>query len=301
MDQATQWPAKEVCVRCAARVPGISLWGNLAITIYKIVVGVFGGSKALIADGLHSLSNVFGTAIIMFSRRLSTMPADESHPYGHGKIDSLSSALVYLVLIIVSIFIFVAGLLVVINGESKPPDFVALLACGVSVIYNVLVYRLSECAGRRMNSQSLFANAFQNKTDAVSSGAVIIGIALSIFVHPICDAITAMIVGVVIFGNGIVHLKDAVGSLLDRALRGDSVDVMTSIAEAQQDIQSVTFVRSRQMGNKFWVDIGIQISKELTVDQADRIARNLRIVLLRQVDRLSEVTVSVSAARDAGH
>ena len=76
---------------------------------------------------------------------------------------------------------------------------------------------------------------------------------------------------------------------------------MTSIAEAQQDIQSVTFVRPRQMGNKFWVDIGIQISKELTVDQADKIARNLRIVLLRQVDSLREVTVSVSAARGAGH
>ena len=163
------------CVNCARRVPWLSFWGNLTATIYKIVVGVLGGSSALIADGIHSFTDVIGTSAILISRRISDRPADEDHPFGHGKAEFMGSVFIYVVLLFLSVGIFIGGVFVIISGNIAEPRIVTILAAAISVFYNVLMFRLGSCAGSKNNSPALMANAFENRTDAISSVACVLG------------------------------------------------------------------------------------------------------------------------------
>ena len=143
------------CVRCARRVPWYAFFGNLFLTVYKIIVGWLGGSPALIADGLHSFTDVIGTSVILASTRISARPADADHPYGHGKVEFMSSSFIYIVLVVLSIGIFTGGLLLLIHWELHAPSPVTFFGALVSIIYNVLMFRLGQCAGKRTNSPAL--------------------------------------------------------------------------------------------------------------------------------------------------
>ncbi|MCP4678537.1 MAG: cation transporter [Deltaproteobacteria bacterium] len=286
----------ERCINCGRRVPWISFWGNLAITMYKISVGLLGGSSALIADGIHSFTDVIGTSAILFSRRISDRPADSSHPYGHGKAEFLGSIFIYTVLLFLSGAIFFGGLLMIINGHYTKPRIVTMLAAGVSVFYNVLMYRLGQCAGKKNNSPALLANSFENRADAISSVACIVGIAAAVFIHPICDPIAAMLVGVVIFVNCIIQLKESYTGLMDSSLSIQAVHRIRQLALQNRDVADVEFVKTRQTGTKYWVDLGIRVSRDLLVTRADEIASEIRTEMMRRSERFHSVEVFVSPA-----
>ncbi len=285
---------EERCKRCGKRVPWVSFWGNSAITIYKIAVGFLGGSTALIADGIHSFTDVIGTSVIIGTRKVSDKPADKCHPYGHGKAEFMGSTFIYTVLMFLAGAIFVGGLLVIMKGDLKTPRFVTLLAAVVSVSYNVLMYLLGTCAGKRNNSPAILANAFENRADAISSVAVIIGIATAILVHPICDPIAAMIVGVIIFVNCIIELNKSLSGLMDQALSSEAVARIRRVALVQEGVAAVDFIKTRQIGSDYWVDLGILVGEKLDVTRSDKIASAVRNELMRRSERFQHVEVYVA-------
>jgi cation diffusion facilitator family transporter len=277
-------------------VPWISFWGNLTMTIYKVVVGFLGGSSALVADGIHSFTDVIGTSAIIFSRTISDQPADSRHPYGHGKAEFLGSAFIYTVLLFLSLGIFAGGLAVMLSDEIAVPRMVTLLAAGVSVFYNVVMYMLGSCAGKKNNSPALLANAFENRADAVSSVACIMGIAGAHVIHPACDPIAAMFVGVVIFVNCIVQLRESLAGLMDESLPHEVVERIRHLTLAQKGVLAVDFIKTRQTGTRFWIDLGIQVDPQLGVTESESIAATVRKELLCRSERLDNVEVFV-----AGH
>jgi len=285
------------CIDCGNRVPWLSFWGNLIITVYKITVGVLGNSKALIADGLHSFTDVIGTGVIIFSRHISNREADDEHPYGHGKAEFLGSIFIYIVLIGIAITIFVGGLVVILQGDLKPPRTVTLFAAGVSVMYNVIMYTLGQCAGHKNNSPAILANSNENRADAISSFAVILGIAASILVHPICDPITAMIVGVIIFTNSVIQLRGSVSGVMDRSLPADVVRRIREVTLARDGVIGVDFIKTRQTGSDYWVDLGILVREDLDVAGSDKIASAVRNELMRRSEKFRNVEVYVAPAR----
>ena len=286
------------CVNCARRVPWLSFWGNLTATIYKIVVGVLGGSSALIADGIHSFTDVIGTSAILISRRISDRPADEDHPFGHGKAEFMGSVFIYVVLLFLSVGIFIGGVFVIISGNIAEPRIVTILAAAISVFYNVLMFRLGSCAGSKNNSPALMANAFENRTDAISSVACVLGIGAAVLIDPICDPLAAMAVGVVIFANSIVQLRESMQGLMDRALPPDAVERIRQVVLAQESVCGIGFLKSRQTGSHYWVDLGIQVPGNLSVPQSDAVAATVRGELMSRSARFHSVEVFVSAAPD---
>jgi cation diffusion facilitator family transporter len=287
---------KERCIRCGNRVPWISFWGNATITVYKVVVGVLGGSSALIADGIHSFTDVIGTSVIIGTRKISDRPSDEGHPYGHGKAEFLGSTFIYTVLLFLSCAIFIGGLLVILEGQTRTPRIVTLLAAVVSVAYNVVMYLLGRCAGRKNNSPAILANSFENRADAISSVAVIVGITAAILIHPVCDPIAAMLVGVIIFVNCLIQLNESLSGLMDQALSGKAVQRIKRVALAQKGVTGVDFVKTRQTGRNYWVDLGILVPGNLNVARSDNIASNVRNELMRRSERLHNVEVYVAPA-----
>ncbi len=284
---------RERCARCARRVPWVTFFGNVGLTLYKGTVGIIGGSNALVADAVHSFTDIIGTTVILLSCRVSERPPDESHPYGHGKAEFLSAAFIYVVLTFLATALFVGGLVVILRWELHAPNIVTLLGAGISVYANLMMHKFGVCAGTRNNSPALLANAFENRADAISSVAVVIGIALGIYVHPICDSLAAMGVGVIIFSNCVVQLREALNGLLDRALPEKIVRRIVTVADSHEGVERVAFVKTRAVGAKYWVDLGITIRAGSAMAEAEAIAAELRRDLMTRSKHFATVEVIV--------
>ena len=288
--------AEERCIRCGHRVPWISLWGNCSITVFKLTIGLLGNSTALIADAFHSLSDVIGTGSILLSRIVSNRPEDEDHPYGHGKIEFIGAIVVYAILVFIAGSIFVEGLRKVLSGDPGKPHFSTVLGAVISIYYNFIMYELGQCAGERNHSPALMANSFESRADAISSLAVVIGILIAIFAYPMADPIAAMIVGVIIFVNCVIQMKSSLAELMDRALTPGIVERIERVVLAQKGVAGVDFVKSRRVGPKYWVDLGIQVPRDLKISQSDAIAAVVRTELMRRSEQIYNVEVFVAPA-----
>ena len=283
----------EACVRCAQRVPWVTFVGNLSLGIFKLVLALVGNSKALLADAMHSLCDVIGTIITLFSRRLSGRPADHSHHYGHGKVEFIGSVFIYSVLVVISVGLVWGGLGSVLEGRHSVPEPITILAAVVSVGANYVMFRLCECAGNKNNSPAILADGFENRADAMSSIAVIFGIGAAILIHPIFDPLAAMIVGVVIFENCVKELRKVVSGLMDEGLPADVLLRIEQVAMAHRGVTGVAFVKSRRTGPNYCIDLGIRVPGSLAVGEADAIIAELRAELHRRSEQLHLVQVFV--------
>ncbi len=287
-------PTMETCRRCAAKVPWYAFFGNIALTLYKIVVGYLGSSPALIADGVHSFTDVIGTGVILLSTRVASRPADARHPFGYGKVEFMSSLFIYVVLILLSILIFIGGLVILTTGHYHAPHLVTFFAGLISAVYNLMLFRLGQCAGNRTTSPALLANSFESRADAISSVAVCIGILFAITIHPAADPIAAMVVGVVIFINCIQEGRKAVGGLMDESVSPPVVARIRRFIEEQPSVEAVQFLRVRPTGNGYWLDVGIGVAPQTAADRAQELAAEVRQAVLARSRQLSAVEVYVA-------
>jgi cation diffusion facilitator family transporter len=274
-------PDPEACRRCARAVPWASLWGNLGLAIYKVVVGTIGGSAALVADAAHSFADVVGSTGILVATKVSSREPNARFPYGTGKAEFLGAIFVYTVL-----FFFAGGIVVhavtrMLYPDLAAPHFATLLGAIVSVVYNYVMFRYATCVGRRNNSPAILADAFENKADAISSVACIGGIFGAMYLHPICDPIAALGVGAVIFWNCQEQLREATAGLLDTGLSSKDVEYVKGMVLKHEAVLDVRFIRTRRTGARYWMDIGLHVPSDLPVDQADEVAMRIRDGLKR--------------------
>jgi cation diffusion facilitator family transporter len=237
---------------------------------------------------------VIGTISVLVSRAISANPADEEHHYGHGKVEFMSSAFVYIILIFLSAAIFVGGVLMIVHVRYRKPEPIALLASCVSILVNGLMYNLGLCAGKRTNSPALLANAFENRADALSAIAVVVGVSASVLIHPIFDPIAAMLVGVHIFLNSVKQLKTSAGGLTDKSLPPEYVQRIRSVVRQQGGVESVEFVKTRQTGSNYWVDIGIRVDGDCNVCESEVIAATVRAEIMRRSEKIDSVEVFIA-------
>ena len=265
-----------LCRNCARIAPWYSFWGNLALAIHKLVVGLLGRSTALVADAIHSFGDVLGSTSVVISTRMAGKHPDRKFPYGRGKAEFVSAVFVYVMLLLLASGIIYSSVRSILRGDIQPPHLVTAASAIVSVLYNYLMYKFTTCVGRRNNSPAILADAFENRADAIASAAVIGGIVAARLIHPICDPVAALVVGVIIFWNCQEQLRKAAEGLMDRGLPAEEVETIKKCAIAQAGVLNVAFLRSRQTGVRYWIDLGIEVSEELTVDDADQIAGAVR-------------------------
>jgi cation diffusion facilitator family transporter len=151
-----------------------------------------------------------------------------------------------------------------------------LLGAVVSIAYNYIMFGYATCVGRRNNSPAILADAFENKADAISSVACVGGILGAMFIHPICDPIAALMVGLLIFWNCQEQLREAARGLLDMGLEPEDVEHIKKIALKYEGVLAVSFVKTRRTGARYWMDIGVEVPADLHVDRIDEIAAGIR-------------------------
>lgn len=285
------------CQGCERKAGWIAVVSNLALAIFKLIVGVLSGSKAVIGDALYSFKDFFTALVVLAGIRISGKPPDENHPYGHGKIEFVAIFLISLLIIVGTFFLFihsVRDVWMVFRGEAQPHTaFIAFWAAVISVIANYKLSGYLNCVGQRMNSPAMLANAKHNHSDAISSFFVAVAVLLTSFGWSIVDPLTAVIETVDLIFLCFSMMKDAIRSLLDSSLDGNVIRQIESTAQLVPGVRRVTSLNARKVGQNIWVDMVIKIDPRQTLDTGYRISRQVEETLTKRMRNIGGVNIAV--------
>ncbi|MDR2973059.1 MAG: cation diffusion facilitator family transporter [Bacteroidales bacterium] len=263
----------------AQQVTWIGFVINVILTIGKVLAGVFGKSSAMIADGIHSLSDLVTDLIVLVFFRISDSEKDEKHPYGHGKFETFSTFLIALMLFFVGLGIFYNGtskIFSVIKGEILPsPHIIAFWAALISIIFKEALFQYTKIVGKQINSNSVIANAWHHRSDAFSSIGVTIGIAGAIFLGEkwvILDPIACVIVSFFIMKTAIELSMPSVQELMEASLPKKVVLKIESVIMEDKEIKSFHKLRTRNIGEIYVIDVHIQLDNTISLVQAHNIS-----------------------------
>lgn len=282
----------EKCIACGKKVPWVCFFGNSTLALFKIAVGFISGSKALIADGLHSGSDVLATVMVIISLKISDKDRDRSHPWGYGKIEYVGSIFVYVILFILGGYIFIDAVVNIITGRLETPHIISLFAALVSIAANVILSSYGFCAGKRLNSPAMIANANENKADMLSSFAVVLGILGAHAGFAFADPLAAIIVAMIILKMSATLFLEALAGLMDKSIDKKAIGYIKDIAFAQKGVRGVSFIRARKLGGKAWVEMEILTDYRSSVTQANAICDEVRAAILRKAMHMKEVVVT---------
>jgi cation diffusion facilitator family transporter len=262
----------------ASRSTWVSVWVNLVLTLVQIVVGVVAKSQALIADGIHSLSDLVADFVVLFAGHHAQKDADEDHPYGHQRFETAASMVLGLLLLAVGV-----GMLWSAARKLESPETIqtvhvmALWVAGGALVAKELLFRYMLNVAKRVKSSMLVANAWHARSDAASSLVVGIGIVGNLAGYPILDPIAALIVGFMVAKMGWSFTWDALHDLMDRAVDDEEVQAIRQTLMDTPGVSDVHDVRTRKMGDMIVVDAHIEVDALITVEAGHDIA-----VLARQ-------------------
>lgn len=283
-------------------VKHITLWGalsNIVLGLVKIIGGLIGHSHALIADGAHSLADLLIDFLVLFSAHYAYEKADPEHPYGHARIETVSTAALALILIGTGFgIIYDAGEVFLRTKIFPRPDiFVLAIALGALVIKELL-YRITLRYAERYQSPILRANAWHHRSDAATSLVVVVGIigALMGYVHT--DAIAAIIVALLIIKMGWTLTSSSVKELVDSGLEPQQLDLIRRATFSIPGVQAIHQLRSRKMAGRILLDMHIMVSPQLSVSEGHYIAAKVHRKLIKIMPNIIDVTIHVDPEDD---
>ena len=257
----------------ASRSTWVSVWVNVVLSTLQIVVGVLSKSQGLIADGIHSLSDLVADFVVLLANRHSQQDADENHPYGHQRFETAASLVLGLLLLAVGVGMVWSAVLKLENPASVAQvHAVALWVAGAALVGKELLFRYMLAVAKRVKSSMLVANAWHARSDAASSLVVGIGIAGNLAGYPILDPIAALIVGFMVAKMGWTFGWDALHDLMDRAVDAQEVQAICQTLRETPGVSDVHDVRTRKMGDMIVVDAHIEVDASLTVEAGHDIA-----------------------------
>jgi len=262
----------------AARSTWVSVVVNLVLSTLQIVVGVVSKSQGLIADGIHSLSDLVADFVVLLANHHAQKDADQDHPYGHQRFETAASLVLGLLLLVVGLAMVWSAVLKLQNPDAVPKvHVVALWVAGAALVGKELLFRYMLAVAKRVKSSMLVANAWHARSDAASSLVVGIGIAGNLMGYPLLDPIAALIVGFMVAKMGWTFGWDALHDLMDRAVDEQEVQAIRQTLLDTPGVSGVHDVRTRKMGDMIVVDAHLEVNAALTVEAGHDIA-----VLARQ-------------------
>ncbi len=273
---------------------------NFFLSLFKIIVGLVGHSQALFADGLHSLSDLLTDALVLFASRAGSQAPDAKHPYGHGRIETLSTVIVSIMLIVVAVGIIIDA---IYNSFLHPsfvkPDFWTLVIALLSILVNEILFRYTLNVGKRIRSNILNANAWHHRTDSFSSLIVLVGIAGSMLGIHYFDGVAAIIVALFILKMGIKMSWNSIQELTDASVDGQLVQQFQKAVKNMSGIKSVHQLRTRLIGGAIFIDMHVQVDSRISVSEGHYLGEQAQKLLISQFPEVADVTVHVDSEDDA--
>ena len=252
---------------------------NFLLLVLKFFAGIVGHSSALVADAVHSLSDFITDIIVIVFVKISSKPEDEDHRYGHGKYETLATALIGIALFAVGIGLLVSGLtkvIEVINGAVLPaPSMMALAVAAISIFSKEILYRYTVKVGKNLNSQAVIANAWHHRSDSFSSIGTLVGISGAIFLGEkwrILDPTAAIVVSGFIIKVAVALTKQCMDELLERSLPAETEKKILDIITSFPEVSSPHHLRTRRIGTHIAIEVHIRMDGKMTLENAHSIA-----------------------------
>ncbi len=272
---------------------------DLLLGVVKIVIGISAGSQALVADGVHSLSDLATDFLVLFAAKHSHRAADAEHPYGHGRIETVATVVLGAALILVAVGISYDAMRRILEPELlMHPGVLALVVALISVLSKEAIYQYTARVARRLRSNMLHANAWHSRSDAISSIVVAIGIGGAMLGYPYLDAIAAVAVALMIAKIGWDLLWKSLQELIDTSLEDEEVEAIRKFIVGVHGVQALHMLRTRRSGADALIDVHILVDPTLSVSEGHQIGEQVRTGLIEQMEDISDVTVHIDPEDD---
>ncbi len=300
-EHGTHTPAQRAAA--ATRSTWVSVAVNVVLSALQIAVGILAASQALVADGIHSLSDLVADFVVLVAGRHSQKDADEDHPYGHQRFENAASLALGLLLLGVGVAMVWSAVGKLQTPESIPTAHaVALWVALAALVSKELLFRYMLAVAKRVKSGMLVANAWHARSDAASSLVVSLGLVGNLMGYPLLDPVAALIVGLMVAKMGWGFGWDALHDLMDRAVDEDEVQAIRDTLLKTPGVAGVHDVRTRKMGDMVVADAHIEVDALLTVEQGHNIAVAARAAVMQRHRVLNLMThVDPAHRHDADH
>ena len=286
-------------LRAARNVTLVGLVLDAVLGISKVVVGFFYNSYALIADGIHSFSDVASDIMVLVLFRISREEPDEDHPYGHERFETLGAVILGSILIALAGALAWEALQRVWQSAGSVPGWPVLVVAVFAVLSKEWIYHYTLRVGRAVRSDLLVANAWHSRTDALSSIIVLIGASGAMLGFPWLDAVAACGIAVIVAKIGWHLAWDNVKELVDTAMPLEKQRHLREVAEETEGVESVNAIKSRRMGSDFLLDIHLQVDPQVSVSEGHEIGVRAEHRILEAVPEVREVTFHIDAEDEA--
>lgn len=282
-------------VAAVSRITWIGLWTNLALATIKVVAGTLGHSRAVVADGIHSLSDLATDVAVLVGVRFWSAPADDNHPHGHKRVETMVAVVIGIVLASAAVGIAWDAIAAMNEGQRQKRGLIALGAALLSIVANEVLYRWTLREGKRLNSLALEANAWHHRTDALSSipAALAVGLAWFIPSWGLADLIGALIVAVFILYAAWGICRPALETLMDKGADTETRQKLEDVVCSVQGVKDVHSLRTRYLGSSLQVDMHIRVDGRITVDEGHNVALGVEKALYALGPHIVDVLVHV--------
>lgn len=290
MQQDRYWQAKKVTL-IGALINGI-------LGFIKFMGGSLFHSHALVADGIHSFSDLITDVMVLFASKYGSQDADDSHPYGHQRIETAATLLLSLLLILAGFGIAWDAIIEEVYQDHAIPEQWALAIALFSILANEALFHYTQYIGKRINSTIIIANAWHHRSDAASSIVVLIGLLGSIAGYPYLDAIAAVVVGAMIIQMGWNYGWNSIKQLVDTGIDPKMLALIERLILQVDGVHKIHQLRSRSMGQDIFIDVHILVSPCISVSEGHYIAQHVHSSLMQSIDHIKDVTVHVDPEDD---
>ena len=274
-------------------VTSISMLTNFSLACLKLIVGFLAGSIALVADGVHSFSDITTDVVVLLGVRIGSRLPDEKHHYGHGRAETFSGGLIALVLLFVGAAMFYYAGNDIAKGNVTAFHPVVLVIAAVSIFVKEWLYRITKRVAVRDHSAALYANAWHHRSDAGSSVAVLIGYALLPLGFVYGDQLAAVAIGLMIVLVSVRVMADCLHELTEAAVDANTIEQIKKIVNADTAVRRWHKLRTRSLGREVFLDLHILVNPGLNIEAAHQIAENLENALHNQIPRPVNITVHI--------
>ena len=291
---------KDCDIKIVNKLSAVTILGNVFLAGFKMIAGIFGNSGAMVSDAVHSLSDVLTTLIAYVGVKLSKKNPDEKHPYGHERFECVASLSLSLLLAVTGIGIGYAGLMKILGGDVSKievPTFLPLIAAIISVAVKEGMYWYTMYYAKRLNSSAFKADAWHHRSDAFSSIGSFIGIGAAKLGFPIMDPIASIIICFFILKVAYDVGMDALNKMIDTSCSHDFECDVEDFIKKQEGVQGVDTLRTRQFGNKIYIDLEIAVDRNLSLLAAHDIAERVHAAVEEQYPDVKHIMVHVNPGK----
>jgi cation diffusion facilitator family transporter len=285
--------------KTAKKVTVIGALFNTFLGFIKCTGGVFFHSHALFADGLHSFSDLLTDSMVVFASKYGSQHADETHPYGHQRIETAATFFLAMLLIVTGLGIAWDSLYdLIYHHQQHATTPGALLIALISILINESLFYYTRHMGLHIKSDLLIANAWHHRSDAASSLIVLSGIAGSLIGFTSLDAIAAILVGLLIIHMGLTYCWNSIKELIDTAVSSKTISQIKTVIKAIDGVKKIHQLRTRSMGRDIFIDVHVIVSPFISVSEGHYIAQIVHHELMNQVTDVKDVTVHIDPEDD---